>query len=231
MDYTHHFIMALGPLSLVVFFFVLRAVFSFISMLVHRKTGQGNLHRRAFLRDLKLALACLVFIFIAARVAWMDSSKAVVEEVTGTEAQRAAKVEAYLLRNVATVWQARSDNHSTIWSSAAQKPGVTLPGKIADPHFLYTSVDSFRHDGDRYYVSFRVPVADVDKWTAILEPIDPTRSIAGEIPVPPQIAWWVTDEHLSRLTFFDPRTLSGQLYGWVGVDRATGEIFVYSFTM
>ena len=230
MDYINYFIMGLGSLSLVVFFFVLRAVFNFISMLVHRKTGQGNLHRRAFLRDLKLALACVVFIFIAARVAWMDSSKAVVEEVTGTEAQRAAKVEEYLLRNVATVWQARSDNHSTIWSRAAQKPGVTLPGKIADPHFLYTSVDSFRHDGDRYYVSFRVPVADVDKWTAILEPIEPPQRNNGEIPVPP-MAWWVTDEHLSRLTFYDPRTLAGRLYGWVGVDLATGEIFVYSFTM
>ena len=158
------------------------------------------------------------------------ASKAVVEEVTGTEDQRAAKVEEYLLRNVATVWQSRSDNHRTIWWRAAQKPGVTLPGKIADAHFLYTSVDSFRHDGDRYYVSFRVPVADVDKWTAILEPIEPPQRNDSEIPVPP-MAWWVTDKQFSRLTFYDPRTLAGQLYGWVGVDLATGEIFVYSFTM
>ena len=68
MDYISYFIMGLGSLSLVVFFFVLRAVFNFISMLVHRKTGQGNVHRRAFLRDLKWALACGVFIFIATRV-------------------------------------------------------------------------------------------------------------------------------------------------------------------
>lgn len=159
-------------------------------------------------------------------------SKAEEKEVTGTEEQRVAKVEGYLLRNVATVWQAETNNNRTIWSRAAQKPGVTLPGKIADPHFLYTSVDSFRHDGDQYYVSFRVPVADVDKWTAILEPIKPPQRYNGEhvLPVPPR-AWWVTDEHLSRLTFYDPRTLAGRVHGWVGVDRATGEIFVYSFTM
>ena len=159
-------------------------------------------------------------------------SKALEQEVTGTEEQRVAKVEGYLLENVATVWHAETNGNSTIWSRAAQKPGVTLPGKIADPHFLYVSADSFRNDGDQYYVSFRVPVKDVDKWTAILEPIKTPQRYNGnlDLPVQPR-AWWVTKEHLLRLTFYDPRTLAGLVNGWVGVDRATGKIFVYSFTM
>ena len=154
------------------------------------------------------------------------------KEATGAEEQRVATVEEYLLKNVATVWHAETNNYSVIWSRVAQKPGVTLPGKIADPHFLYVSANSFRNDGDQYYVSFRVPVADVDKWTAILEPIKPPQRYNGELmlPMPPR-AWWVKDEHFSRLAFYDPRTLAGLVNGWVGVDRETGEIFVYSFTM
>jgi hypothetical protein len=159
-------------------------------------------------------------------------SKAVEKEVTGTEEQRVTKVEEYLLRNVATVWHAETNGNTTIWTRFAQKPGVTLPGKIADPHFLYVSADSFRNDGDQYYVSFRVPVKDVDKWAAILEPTKPPQRYNGDLVLPKQPrAWWVTDEHLLRLTFYDPRTLAGLGDGWVGVDRATGKIFVYSFTM
>jgi hypothetical protein len=158
----------------------------------------------------------------------MDPEK----EFTGTEEQRVAKVEGYLLENVATVWQAKNNNNSITWSRVAQKPGASLPGKIADPHYLYISSNSFRNDGDQRYVSFRVPVADVDKWTSILEPQEPpSRESTGlELPVPPR-EWWVTDDRLSRLTFYDPLRLAGDVNGWVGVDKATGEIFVYSFTM
>ena len=159
-------------------------------------------------------------------------SKVLEQEVTGTEEYRVAKVEGYLLENVATVWHAETNGNSTIWSRAAQKPGVTLPGKIADPHFLYESADSFRNDGDQYYVSFRVPVKDVDKWTAILKPRKPPQRYNGDLDLPVQPrAWWVTEEHLLRLTFYEPRTLAGLVNGWVGVDRETGKIFVYSFTM
>lgn len=153
-------------------------------------------------------------------------------EINGTEEQRVAEVERYLLKNVATVYRATTNNNSIVMTPVAQKPGVTLPGKIADPHYLYTSHDSFRHDGDQYYVSFRVPVADVDKWTAILEPRESPSRNRGELelPVPPK-KWWVADDRLSRLTFYKPLPLAGHVNGWVGVDRATGEIFVYSFTM
>jgi hypothetical protein len=83
--------LGLGLLAIVAFvpcfFFGLRAVFHFISMLRHRRTGasglaadlapyfaplmpqqytdQGNVHRRAFLRNLNWALVFGAFIAIA----------------------------------------------------------------------------------------------------------------------------------------------------------------------
>jgi hypothetical protein len=48
------------------------------------------------------------------------------------------------------------------------------------------------------------------------------RKPSGALPAPAR---------LSRLTFYKPRKLSGRVNGWTGVDRATGDIFIYSFTM
>ncbi len=195
--------------------------------------GQGMRSKRiqALLRVM-VALAFAPLILAGCSNSVGSARKAEEKEVTGTEEQRVAEVEGYLLRNVATVWHVERKNNSVIWSRAAQRPRVTLPGKIAHPHFLYVSANSFRNDGDQYFVSFRVPLNDVDKWTAILEPIRPPQPYDGEVELPgPPRAWWVTNERLSRLTFYDPRTLAGLVNGWVGVDRATGEFFVYSFTM
>jgi hypothetical protein len=86
-----HLLLGLGLLAIVAsvpcFFFGLRAAYHFFSMIGHRKTGasglaadlvpffaplmpqqftdQGNVHRRAFLRDLNWALVFGAFIAIA----------------------------------------------------------------------------------------------------------------------------------------------------------------------
>ena len=179
-----------------------------------------------------IALAIVPLILVGCGVNPNDSNKSVEEELTGTEEQRVAKVEEYLLKNAATVWREEYRHGTTICYRAAQKPGVTLPGKIEDPHFLFRSVDPFRHDGDVYFVSFRVPVADVDKWATFLES-EELRREKGEVEIleSAQRDWWGAPARLSRLTFYKPRKLSGRVNGWTGVDRATGDIFIYSFTM
>lgn len=181
------------------------------------------------------------FMVALAFVPWMltgcdhpsdSASKAKEHELTGTEAQRVAWVEGHLLKNISTVWQSVTNNNSTIWTRAAHKQGGNLPGKISNPHFLHLSAQTFRNDGDQFFVAFRVPVADVEKWSAMLEPMKPPHRNQGELMLPkPPRAWWVTEEQLSRLSFYDPRTLAGLVNGWVGVDKATGDIFVYCFTM
>ena len=175
-----------------------------------------------------LAVGCLILTGCINPVG--PASKPKQNEATETEQQRVAMVARFLLDNVATVWHAETNGNSTIWSRIAQKPGVTLPGRIEDPHFLYVSANAWRNDGDQIFIAFRVPMKDIHRWTTILEPIKPPQRHSGEGPDPPR-AWWVTDEQFSRLTYFDPRPLSGEVNGWAGIDRTTGQIFVYSYRM
>lgn len=135
-------------------------------------------------------------------------SKQSTHEVSGTPAEMIAEVENILTKHFGP-----------------------LPTAISDAHFIEEQIgDGVLGPSDfASFCVFRVPRANLGTWIAKFGPeLASVPDFAAPKSTQP---WWISRGSFPALTFFPPEKLSGRKNGWIGVDEATGKIYVYSFTM
>jgi len=127
-------------------------------------------------------------------------------EVTGSRPERVARVSAILAKD------------------------KTPPTAILDAHFIEEQIgDGFLGPSDyREFYFVEVAPQDVSQWTQILRPLDETAEY--DAPAQPR-GWWATRDTFASLQFYKPNILTGRIYGWIGVSRQTGRIYISTFTM
>lgn len=80
----------------------------------------------------------------------------------------------------------------------------------------------------RRFSMLQVAPQDLVKWTTLFEPL--SEQVAYVSPISKR-SWWVEEGAFNKLAFFKPEALAGSTNGWVGVDRQTGQIYLFTFTM
>jgi hypothetical protein len=136
------------------------------------------------------------------------STQPKVFEVTGNQDLRIARVSAILAKH------------------------VVVPTTILDAHFIEEQIgDGYLGPSDfRSFSAMKIAPKDVDKWSKLPK----LTSIAKkpEYAQPRQArTWWISSADFDSLQFYEPRSLTGRSNGWIGIDRETGFIYIFSFTM
>ena len=108
-----------------------------------------------------------------------------------------------------------------------------LPSALLDAHFLEQQVGDGKLGPSDFTSFYAVTVApnDLPAWRSALAPIrSPNTPPKYATPKQP-LSWWLTHDDFLRLTFYDPKSLTGRSNGWVGIAPDSGKIYVYVFTM
>jgi hypothetical protein len=132
-------------------------------------------------------------------------------EISGTPAERAAKVEAFLLKHA-----------------------PALPGPISEAWLIEEQTGDGRLGPSDFslFAAFTVPIRDLEKWTATLAPLEShNQPVSFSSPGKSPCSWWFQASDLDRLKFHSPHSLTGRNHGWIAVDERKGRIFLHSFTM
>jgi hypothetical protein len=79
----------------------------------------------------------------------------------------------------------------------------------------------------RSFALIAVEPADLDQWRAMLTP---RPAPPGYVAPGSSTAWWPSSEQFGALEFYEPGPFGNTANGWVGIDSATGHVYVYSFT-
>jgi hypothetical protein len=134
-----------------------------------------------------------------------------IAQISGTSAERTAKVKTFFLRHM-----------------------PSLPGPISDAHLLEEQIGDGRLGPSDFswFAAFTVPIDDLERWTATFAPLESHNqpvgfSAPGKTPCP----WWLQPNEFKRLKFYSPLSLTGRSHGWIGVDDVSGRIFLHAFTM
>ena len=107
---------------------------------------------------------------------------------------------------------------------------VAPPTVIQDAYFLEEQTGDGKlgpSDFRAFYV-IQVEALDVEQWTRTLVLLGEP----AEYHAPTQTRdWWATTNFFSSLEFYKPKSLTGRSHGWVGISRASGRIYIFTFTM
>lgn len=104
------------------------------------------------------------------------------------------------------------------------------PTALTDAHYLLEQFgDGALGPSDFHmYYAIKVTPADAPLWMQGLAPLANKPEYAA--PKQPR-EWWITPEAFESLQFYEAKPYTGRENGWIGVDPASGRIFVFSFTM
>jgi hypothetical protein len=138
----------------------------------------------------------------------VNSTQSQVFEVTGNQDRRIARVSAILAKH------------------------IVLPTAILDAHFIQEQIgDGYLGPSDfRSFSAVKIAPKDIGKWSKLLK----LTSIAKKTEyAQPRLArnWWISSADFGSLQFYEPRALTGRSNGWIGIDRQTGVMYIFSFTM
>jgi hypothetical protein len=126
-------------------------------------------------------------------------------EVTGSQAERVETITAMIAK--------------------AQTP----PTPFLDAYFVEEKIGDGEFGPSDYRSFYRLDIAsgDITQWQSILSPLATTPNYAT--PSQPY-DWWLPGDDFATLLFYAPDTLTGSLNGWIAIDPANGQIYIYTFT-
>ena len=113
--------------------------------------------------------------------------------------------------------------------SAMLAQGSTLPTPLRDAQFVEVKLG----DGElgpadyRAFILLEVAPDAVSQWVNTLTPLPhpPTYAEPGQ-----PYAWWVDAARFATLDYYAPDSLTQRTNGWVAIDAARGQIYIYTYT-
>lgn len=108
-----------------------------------------------------------------------------------------------------------------------------LPSPLLDAHFVEQQTGDGQlgpSDFTAFY-ALTVAPADLPAWRSALPKIQAPNTPPKYAAPKQSLPWWLTQDDFLRLTFYNPKSLTGRTNGWVGIAPDSGKIFVYAFTM
>ena len=151
----------------------------------------------------RILIVCLLALTTCSK---SRAPKSSVDEVNGNITERVARISAIIAKHKAP------------------------PTAILDAQFLEEqSGDGVLGPSDfRAFYFVEVSPQEVSRWTQILTPLE----MKGEYAEPAQPHdWWISRDAFASLEFYKPDILTGRVFGWMGVSKQTGRIYIFTFTM
>ena len=150
--------------------------------------------------------ALLLLFSVAARTPERSAESSY--EITSTQAERVAAV-------------------SQLFSKA-----FSLPSPLLDAHFIEQQIgdNQFGPADFTAFYALTVAPADLSAWRSGLSTLQAPNTPPRYATPNQQVAWWLTPDDFTKLTFYSPHSLTERINGWVGIAPESGKIFIYTFT-
>lgn len=104
-----------------------------------------------------------------------------------------------------------------------------LPLNILDAHYAQEQLgDGNLGPSDfRNYIYAKLEPSEIAQWQATLTPISKPGYIAPSHP----LDWWVSEATFETLKFYETELLMGNPNGWVAIDAATNQVYIFTYTL
>lgn len=114
--------------------------------------------------------------------------------------------------------------------SSIIRSNTQLPSSVLEVDFVEISLG----DGDFgpsdfvFYARFKVSKSELPKWIKGLKEINNT--LDDQFPTP-KFSWWLKKAKFETLNTYEAEKYFGRPNGWLAIDKESGYIYAYTFTM